>query len=208
MFFPESTPRAASDRARFGPKSERFDYLLSFPGRLYSPAYCDRRVVIHQLSGGRDLSDHYGLEANLVSITQRLPLDEPLNAMRVRPTGFLCLTPTAGLGDDEVEFTLAVAAESGQKLSSTTPTFEDIEAGTQRTFDSTPLTLAQPGESVRLSVSGTEKDTFSDDALGTATIWLERDELLALRGESLQRMMPLLTGEDGEYAVEVEIVVE
>ena len=207
-FFPDSAPRPAGHIARFGPTAERLDYLLSFPGRLYEPAYGDRRVVIHQLPGNRDLSDHYGLEADLIGITQRLPHDDSVTAVRIQPSGFFCLKPTAGLGDDEVEFTISAVSSSGQKVGAKSRRFAAVDSGLQRAFGLPPLTLAQPGESVRLSVSGTEKDTFSDDALGTATIWLERDELLALRGESLRRMMPLLTGEDGEYAVEVEIVVE
>ena len=40
------------------------------------------------------------------------------------------------------------------------------------------------------------------------TIWIEGDELLALRGEPFLRVMPQLTGKNGEHAVELEIVVD
>ena len=42
----------------------------------------------------------------------------------------------------------------------------------------------------------------SMSACSKLTIWPEGDELLALRGEPFLRVMPLLTGENGEHAVE------
>lgn len=58
-FYDESarTP-AGNGRNREG---KRIDYLLSYPGTRYRPAYQDTRTVALYTERGRDLSDHYGL---------------------------------------------------------------------------------------------------------------------------------------------------
>ena len=64
-FHPEQPVRPPDDPARFGGTVERLDYLFSFPGALYT-LHADRAdVVIEQWAPGRDMSDHYGIEASI-----------------------------------------------------------------------------------------------------------------------------------------------
>jgi endonuclease/exonuclease/phosphatase family metal-dependent hydrolase len=205
-------PRPVIHDSRFGNGAQRLDYFFSWPGTIFNPDYPsgDRRVVIHQSSKDRDMSDHYGIEAWLATIDQKLVV-APINisTIRVRLVRFWCLQTTSGPGDDEVEFTLRCVPDRGDEKSADSPTFEDVSKGTERLINSVQVDIGDPGEFLIIAVGGKEKDDFSaDDSLGTSSLWLTRNELLHSFGQTVRRMLPRLTDDGGEYAVEIEIEVD
>lgn len=206
-FHPDHPPRDIADPHRFGDKAkaERLDYLLGFPGRLYVPNYGDRRIVIHQVRPGRDLSDHYGLELRLQSMKQLFPEPVTQGSARISLYAVRCLQTTSGPGDDEVEITLRASSATHQQ-SVVTPRLEDMSAGSERAVIGRVVTFPVLRGELTLLASGKEIDTLSaDDSLGVSVIQLEADELGTLRSAPLARVMPLLTGDGGEYAVRIEI---
>jgi hypothetical protein len=208
-FQPDHPARDHDDPKRFGPTAERLDYQLSFPGRLYVPGFGDRRVVVHQVKPGRDLSDHYGLELALATITQRLPEPVEHATVRVRLTAVRCLQSTSGPGDDEVRFELTAGGGTGTRSGVATPELEDMNAGVERAVELPALVVTGVRDALTVAASGKELDDLSaDDSLGASVMTLEADELATLRGAPLRRVMPLLTGDGGEYALRVEISLE
>lgn len=204
-----NAPRASGDAARFGERGERIDYLFSWPGSVFRPDYPigDRRVVLHQSSTGRDLSDHYGIEARLATIDQRL-IGRPGTpaGMRVRMTRFWCLDTTSGPGDDEVRFELRVLTARGVERSARSAEFDDVDAGTERAIDAPVLDAGDPGEFLVVAVGGQELDDWSaDDSLGWSSRWLDAHELSFHTGKRVRFVLPRLRGDGGEYAVEVEL---
>jgi endonuclease/exonuclease/phosphatase family metal-dependent hydrolase len=203
-------PREVADPKRFSDAAQRLDYLFSWEGTLFAPAYDDRNVVVYQSSPGRDMSDHYGVQTRLATITQRLPAaDTPLRFVSLRISRFWCLETTSGPGDDEVQFTLRGIAANGSEQSISTELLEDVDAGHSERLELAPLVISDPGEFLIVAISGTESDDLSaDDSLGTASVWLARQELVERIKKPSRRVLPRLTGDGGQYAVEVEIVVE
>jgi len=208
-------PRGVESTERFGAKAGRLDYFLSWDGTIFTPTYTDRKVVIHQSSEGRDMSDHYGIQTRLATINQKLPSpSQKIKSVSVKLTKFWCFKTTSGYGDDEVEFTLHGVAANGKQQSVTTKRFEKVSEGTQEIIETNPLQYSDPGEFLLLAVSGKEIDTLSaDDDLGTGSVRLMRHELQSLVKKdgtrtTTQRVLPRLTGDGGEYAVEVEIVIQ
>ena len=206
--FHESHPtRDIDDPKRFGDKAERLDYLLSFPGRLYIPSYGERGVVIHQVAPGRDLSDHYGLELHLKRVTQLLPEAFTTASAHIALYAVRCLQTTAGPGDDEVE--INVWASSGlDQARVDSPRLKNMNAGSERAVDGRAISLGRVSGELTIVASGKEIDTLSaDDSLGAGVIRMDRIELATLRNAPLSRVMPLLTGDGGEYAVRVQITI-
>ncbi len=205
-------PRPENDGKRFGKKAQRLDYFFSWQGTIFQANYpdLDRRVVNHQSSKDRDMSDHYGIEAHLSTISQKLiDLSIPIKTVIVRLKRFWCLQTTSGLGDDEVEFVLSGMTANGKQQAITTQRYEDISDGAERRIEIEALEFQDPGEFFLIAVSGQEIDDLSpDDDLGSTHVQLLRSELLSVRGQAIQRVLPRLTGDGGEYAIEVEIEVK
>jgi hypothetical protein len=208
-FQPDHSARSVDDAARFGGTAERLDYIFAFPGLLYSQHLADSRLVVEQWEPGRDMSDHYGVEAVIDMSIQLIPQDRPIASVTVRLSGFHCLQ-TSGIGDDEVRFTLTLTTDTGAGRSVSSPDIEDVEEGDSRTFALPPIVLSDPGEELHLAVSGQEIDTLSaDDTLGRTSRTFSRDELLAMVERGPVRMgMPTLRGDGSEYVVDVEVVVD
>jgi endonuclease/exonuclease/phosphatase family metal-dependent hydrolase len=208
-FHRDHPARPVDDPARFGGTVERLDYMLAFPGLLYSHHRATSEVQIEQWSSGRDISDHYGIHAFIDTTTQAFPPERDIPFLLVRLRRMQCLQTTSGPGDDEVRFTLTARTSRGEHAAVTTPDVEDVEAGTRHDFDLAPLRLADPGDELSLVVEGLELDDLSaDDSLGRARRVFERDELLAVaeRGSTVVAL-PVLRGDGGEYVVEVDLVI-
>ncbi len=209
-FHDDHPSRPVDDPARFGPTTERLDYVFHFPGTLYSQHVERADVVIEQWRSGRDMSDHYGVQATIDTTTQLFPEDQGIASVAVILRRFACLQTTSGLGDDEVMFTLTAKTARAQAASVSSPEVEDITAGTRHQFDLEPLRLPDPGEELSLTVSGNEIDDLSaNDSLGRARLVFDRQELLALREHGPSTLaFPVLRGDGGEYVVEVELLFD
>jgi hypothetical protein len=201
--------RVPNDPQRFGPDAQRLDYLLAWPGALFEPTFGKGEVMVYQSNPGRDLSDHYGIRVTLETVKQKLPEGEATaRGVSVALTRFSCLDSTSGLGSDEVQFTLRCITGRNEERTVTTPVYEDVDSGDQRSLDGLGVVLGEPGEYIWISVSGKEIDALSgNDNLGVAVMRLDRYELSLLRGRRLFCGLPRLTGDGGEYVVEVEIQV-
>jgi hypothetical protein len=69
--------------------------------------------------------------------------------------------------------------------------------------------MGDPGDFLIITVGGKEVDDFSaDDSLGQSRLWMTRYELLFLVDHRIRRVLSRLTGDSGEYAVEIEIEVK
>lgn len=213
-FKEKNETRQIDNDKRFGDAVERLDYFLSWDGAMFVPEYVERKVVIHQASEGRDMSDHYGIWTRLATISQNIPdPDRVIKSVHVGMTKFWCLETTGGPGADEVKFTLRGVTEAGQQLAATTREYEEIEVGSEKSIDEGGLQFDDPGDFLLLSVSGKEIDSLSeDDDMGTATIQLRRSELqmiadLPPSAPPIRHALLQLTGDGGDYTVELEIRV-
>ncbi|WP_018680991.1 endonuclease/exonuclease/phosphatase family protein [Actinokineospora enzanensis] len=205
-FQPSHPSRPADDPARFGTTCERLDYIFWFPGVLYAQHQASARVVVEQWEPGRDMSDHYGVEATLDTTTQLLPDDQPLRGLSVRLASFTCLQPTSGLGDDEVRFELQVYTAHGHHQSTRSVEIDEVSAGTVHDFDTTPLLFGDPGSELAIIAGGLELDDLSaDDSLGTVSRTFTRTELQAMSRHRIA--LPPLTGDGSAYVVEVDLEV-
>ncbi|MEO6826947.1 MAG: endonuclease/exonuclease/phosphatase family protein [Microbacteriaceae bacterium] len=206
-FHPDHPGRPVDDPARFGDTVERLDYLFSFPGALYTQHVKRADVVIEQWSPGRDMSDHYGIQASLDTITQLFPDERDLPEIGLSLRRFSCLQTTSGPGDDEVTFTVSAKTSRGATFSIVAPEVEDVSAGTRHEYELAPARVTDPGEGLVLSVSGTETDDLSaDDSLGRTRLAFDRQELLALcDARSTAIAFPVLRGDGAEYVVEIDL---
>ena len=201
--------RSELDDKRFGPNSQRLDYFFTWPGLLYEPAFADAEVRVIQSSPGKDLSDHYGIRCRQTSVIQRLPAGlRAGTSVTVKPVRFRCLQTTDGPGSDEVEFTIGCITANGQEHWTTSKRFEDIDPGSEGSFDLRPLRVADPDEFVMITARAKEIDTLSaDDDLGITQVTLGWRELAAFGPAPVRIGLPRLTGDGAEYVVEVEVAV-
>jgi endonuclease/exonuclease/phosphatase family metal-dependent hydrolase len=206
-FQPDHPVRAADDPARFGETVERLDYLFSFPGALYTQHAVRADVIIEQWAPGRDMSDHYGIQASIDTTDQLFPLEADIRTLQITLHRFACLQTTSGPGDDEVTFTLTAKTARGEMFSLSSPEVEDVSAGTQHDFTLEPLSLPDPGDEISLSITGTESDDLTaNDSLGRTRLVFDRQELLALiAGGGASLAFPMLRGDGGEYVVEIDL---
>jgi hypothetical protein len=205
-----SEPRLVADPKRFANSAQRLDYLFVWDGNLFTSEWTDRNVVIYQSSPGRDMSDHYGVQARLATVIQKLPAAEtPIRSVNLRLSRMNCLQTTSGLGDDEVRFTLRAIDANGSEQTVGTRMLQGVDKGHSRALDTPAIVFADPGEFLILAVSGLEIDDLSaDDSLGETSIWLWRHELAAIKGIPTRYVLPRLRGDGGEYAVEITLSVE
>jgi len=172
---------------------------LGFSGRLHEPAWKAER---------RDLSGRRGLELSLNTLTKRRPSVKAVRRAHVKLVSVRCLQPTSGPGDDEVSFELT-ATSGAISRSDLTGEFEDMAAGSERRSGLAPLVVEGLLGKLVVSCTGREHGHLSaDEGLGGSVIVLEGDALASLNGAPLERVMPLLTGDGGEYALRIEISVE
>jgi hypothetical protein len=185
--------------------------------------------VLQSTPGARDISDHYGLMTHQTCLRQAaIDTSQLIGQVRVLLGGFRCLKETSGplgdfadqFGSDEVEFVLDVRAATGANDHKTTNRIENVDSGTAHQWQSpASFTLADPGDWLDIAVEGFEVDPVEvpvvgevgqtdRSSLGRPVIRLQRDELLAMRGGGTTRVLPLMTGNNSEYAAYVSIFVD
>jgi len=206
-FHPDHPARPPDDPARFGGTVERLDYLFSFTGALYTQHANRADVVIEQWTPGRDMSDHYGIQASIDTTVELFPLEAAVPTLEISLRRFTCLQTTSGPGDDEVTFTLSAKTARGEMRQLSSLEVKDVSAGAQHDFALAPLRLPDPGDELSLSIAGNEIDDLSaNDSLGRTRLVFDRQELLALvAGGSASLAFPVLHGDGGEYVVEFEL---
>lgn len=208
-FHDDHDARAADDPARFGSTIERLDYILLFPGVLYSQHVAMSAVVVEQWEPGRDMSDHYGVRAGIDTTTQRLPrrpAGEVVVSARIRRVS--CLRTTSGPGSDEVSVSLDVLGAWGARVGQSTGDLDDLETGQAWLLDLEPVVVNASDELV-LRVSGVEIDNLSaDDSLGSSRREFDLDAIAGL-ADGFPRLvaMPVLRGGGGEYVIDVELTI-
>jgi hypothetical protein len=133
--------------------------------------------------------------------------------VRVAFSAFKCLNitgdnPLSESDEDEVQFELGVRSGTIDPVTVKSKVFEGITTGAERTMEGPTIEFpADPGPGLEIRVSGTEIGGLTGDTdLGTVRATVSRSELLAGLDVTVRRTMPLLTGADGEYAVEVAIL--
>jgi endonuclease/exonuclease/phosphatase family metal-dependent hydrolase len=209
-FSSDSSPLSVNSPERHKAGS-RIDYFVSWQGTSYWPTYADTNIVVWQSSPGRDISDHYGLKTQFVNVRElKVSVRKEIKRVAVALKGFRCLEETNEVGSDEVYFRLTCTTSVGARLEKRTTTIEDVDSGDQHTYGS-PITivLGDPGPWLDVSVWGWEEDdTSGDDYTGQRTLRFTHDELRTMIGRSTNRVLPLLTGDGGEYAMTVELTVD
>lgn len=207
-----NNPRSIDENCRFGDKAQRLDYFFCWSGTIFDPDYPDddRKVVIYQSSENRDMSDHYGIEVRLATISQKFVVTATkISMINIRLVRFWCLQKTNGPGNDEVEFTLRCVPDSGEEKSAKSHKFENVSDSTERLISSVEIFVNDPGEFLIVAVGGKEKDDLSaDDSLGVSSLRFTRNELQHLFSQKVRKVLPRLMGDGGEYAVEIEIKVD
>jgi len=221
-FSDEAPPRVADDPER-GKEGERLDYFFSWRKfELMRPTYTNTRVIVWQSVPGRDISDHYGLITQQTELCEvDIDVTQKIKNVTVSLKAFHCLVETAGSvplfrewDSDEVEFELSVhpLPVIGEPKKLKTELIEDVVAGTYHEFNP-PHTLIfnDPGNGLNIYVTGWEVDTAlgigetGRVTLGPIKIFVDRQELLFHKNRPMWRTPPLLKGDEGEYAVILEI---
>ena len=208
------------------PKNTRIDYILSWPGLYFRPDYQNTEPFVWQMRDvelGWDISDHYGIRTNQTNLNKiTVEINKPIQEVRVELLGIHSLQETDGpipgaqaTGDDELEFQIGYQTASGSTGDTKSDESETQDVGTgDIMFFSSPatLTFGDPGEFVVIDVKGWEVDeglgiVTGRAFLGQTSISVSRNELLT-SGLSFERVLPLLTGSDSEYAVRVRITTK
>ncbi len=217
--FNKKNPKRSVDDPARHKQGSRLDYFFTWPeSSIFIPTFYDTRVVVWQSSAGRDISDHYGLEAHQSCIKElAINQDISISMVSLLMESFHCLKETGGIisqlgGGDEMEFELSYQAASGAKESVKTgiiPT--NVHSGM---FFYLPIELSvnNPGDWLEIKVTGWEVDPVlwtetGRRQLGPAKLRLDRKQLQFGYGRSAKRVLPLLLGGGGEYAVTVHITV-
>src|SRR3954452_12364279 len=164
-------------------------------------------VAIVQWETGRDMSDHYGIQASIDTTVQLFPSEVEVRTLEISLAGFRCLQTTSGPGDDEVSFMLTAKSAGGRTVSLSSPQIEDVSAGTQYDFAVAPMRVPDLGDELSLSITGNEIDDLSaDDLLGRTRLVFDRQEFLALMARGHASLaFPVLRGDGGEYVVEADL---
>ena len=221
-FWSENPQRDVLDPGRHR-SGARYDYQLSWRRyAIFKPIYTRSEIVIWQSSPGRDISDHYGLRATQSCVGEvNVDTNQAIHQITLTLKSFRCLTETGGsvpgvteaVEDDEVEFELRSTTAYGVTNQQKTELVEDINRGSYHEFSSpVTLTLGDPGDSLTIEVEGWEVDYIGGletgrVSLGPEHISLDRRQLLTNKGHTVERVLPLLLGDGGEYAVNVAITV-
>ena len=182
--------------------------MFSFTGALYTQHANRADVVIEQWTPGRDMSDHYGIQASIDTTVELFPLEAArFQRWRSAFVGSRACRRPAVPGDDEVTFTLSAKTARGEMRQLSSLEVKDVSAGAQHDFALAPLRLPDPGDELSLSIAGNEIDDLSaNDSLGRTRLVFDRQELLALvAGGSASLAFPVLHGDGGEYVVEFEL---
>ena len=192
----------------------RLDYFLSRAGSIFDPAFGPMEVVLREQSPGVDMSDHYGVAGRQTEVSEKI-FDQnfPIRRVRVAFSAFKCLNvtgnnPAAEADDDEVQFELGVRSGTIDPVTVKSNVFEGINAGSERRMDGPVIEFAaDPGQGLEIRIIGKEIGGLTGDTdLGTSRVTVSRSELLEGLDATVRRTLPLLTGADGEYAVEVAIL--
>ncbi|MEK6281810.1 MAG: endonuclease/exonuclease/phosphatase family protein [Acidobacteriota bacterium] len=202
---------------------QRLDYYLSWPGWRFLPQFANSNVVVVQSSlddagRGLDISDHYGINTEISGIQEfTVERRRPITRVSVNLVGFRCLQVTEGFSDttrrsndDEPYFELRLRTARGDRPpGNRVGVTEGVNNGTAHPYGDVSVAVGDPGDYLDIIVSGWEHDAVvSDNLLGDQTIRLTRADLQKIVGGSMTRVLPLLTGDGGEYAVTVRITVE
>ena len=214
--------RSVDDPARHQTGS-RYDYFFTWSqDRLFAPVFADTHLIIWQSSPGRDISDHYGVWARQTCVREvAVDQTQSVSNVQLKLSRYRCLLETGGsitvvssvIEDDEVEFELRFQAASGPSGKTRTDLIEDLNPGSDGAFaDATVLNCGPPGDWLDVTVQAWEVDSeFGIEtgrvSLGPTSIRLDRQELCGHLGQPYERVLPILAGDGGEYAVAVEINV-
>lgn len=220
--FESEQGRGIDDPKRYQ-QGKRLDYFISWHDFLW-PVYINTQVLVLQSTpGARDISDHYGLTTQQTCVREiDVDIGQTISGVTVALTGFRCLTETGGpvpvgsekVGSDEVEFELQYIAATGATATGRSQRLGGVDSGSARDFDH-PVTLGlgDPGDALSIQVHGWEIDQgpfgiiTGRTLLGPEMIHIDRRELVNWKGRSVVRVLPLLQGDGGEYAVLVNITV-
>lgn len=228
-FRPDAELKPATD-ARRGKIGQRLDYLLGWPNNgsrgTVVPVYRNARIVRWQTSPGRDLSDHYGVKAELWAIRHdRIDLGDVIRSVDVRLAELRCLRETKGpvalvseaVDADEID--LRATARNGKGASENwSKEFHGLNAASVRSV-SWRVTWGDPGAFVEVEARVEEFDPIEVPviggvgetgrvSLGTRALKIPRAALLRYRGlGAIERVLPIFKGDGGEYAVTIRLTV-
>ncbi|HYI01415.1 endonuclease/exonuclease/phosphatase family protein [Hyalangium sp.] len=199
----EGRPRAGEDH--------RLDYILLHPGLRHVPQLGSMEILKWSREG-RQISDHFGVLARFSrELHADLELEGTIAGIDATITAVRCIEESDELGDDTVSFRLTVSTPAGASAESAAPKRVGVATGEGWTVtNATAARLAgDPGAQLLLRITGKEHDggLNGDDSLGQRTLVIPRHQLLLHQGASLERVMPFLTGDGGEYAVTVRLTV-
>lgn len=191
--------------------NDRLDYILLESGTRFIPIPTKLEILKWQ-HNGRQISDHYGLLAQFEQLLDvGVDIAGAISEIAVKATGFRCIEETDEVGSDEVSFSLTICDQLGRTATAKTPTIENVDKGEYHRIDRmTPAMLSgDPGAFISIDVHGTEHDDWPNpnDSMGNRSINIPREDLLLNKGRQFTRFLPHLTGDGGEYGVEVSISV-
>lgn len=193
-------------------KSQRLDYVLLRSGDCFIPIP-EKIDILKWTLKGRQISDHYGIYAEFNQLMQIIvDISGTISKVTAAIIGFRCIEETDERGSDEVSFSLSIRDQYNNLVESVAPITENVSTGEyHKIVGMTPVILSgDPGNSITIETKGTEHDNFlnPNDSLGLKYITISRNDLLLNKGRSFERVMPYLTGDGGEYGVEIKVSVE
>lgn len=226
---PESEGFTLQDSNNFNkyndkPSNDRVDYLLAWPGSRLWPVYDYVEVIRWKTPAGKDISDHYGLRLRQTHIREReLDRSRAIQKLTVKLHRVHCMKVTQwnDLIDrddrDEVHFKLScTTARSEHQWRRESVRHTNVHSGWAgelvpvlgSAVGPLVVTISDPGEWLEIKGEGWEDDGISESSLGAGVLRLSRDELLRQGPAPNERVLPLLMGDGGEYALSVTVTVE
>jgi hypothetical protein len=191
-------------------KDSRLDYVLMKAGQSFIPILKEIEVLKWSRNG-RQISDHFGLLARFDQLVEvGVDISGSISAVQARIKAFRCFNETSGPGSDQVQFTIKIEDSQGNFAQRSTGSFAGVVDGETRSVKMEFAKISgDPGNSVKILVSGLELDDLSeDDSLGKRAVSISRTDLLLKQGSSFSRYMPLLTRDGGEYSLVIEVFVD
>lgn len=190
-------------------QNHRLDYILLKAGLRFVPILKDIEIL-KWTHTGRQISDHFGLLARFEQLMEAgIDISGAISKVTAVITGFRCIETTSGPGSDEVSFSIGILDQQGRFVKMGTPVIKNVDRGEyHRVKNIRPATLrGDPGDHLTIELQGTEHDAISNNSLGIISINISRTDLLLNKGRNFNRVMPYLTGDGGEYGVEIRVSV-
>ncbi|HOU69815.1 MAG TPA: endonuclease/exonuclease/phosphatase family protein [Methanothrix sp.] len=217
-----------TDESKRHKTGQRLDYIFCWHEEcLLQPVWRDAEVVVWTSDPGREISDHYGLLVQQQYLMRRAFAPSPFGIGLVDAAfrQFHCLNETMGsivavssaVDSDDIEFKLRYFTANGASgevdINPKKNGYSSIGSGDIHYFEvaSALEFKGDPGDYLDIEVVGYEVDEGLGIETGCVTLGPTRKRILReaypLFRDLKAKVVLLITGDNGEYAITVELFI-